>query len=104
MSPDKLFALEKNRLSLVLYGYGRGTLLALSPVLLFTELLIGAYCVKGGWKYVAAKSRAMRSLWAERELIGQRRAVVKRVRRISDWRLLRRLRWSLEWGQLLRIV
>lgn len=104
MSPDKLCALEKNRLSLVLYGYGRGTLVALSPVLLVTELLIAAYCLRGGWSYVAAKSRAVRALWAERELIRQRRAVVKRVRRISDRRLLGRLRWNLEWGQLLQIA
>jgi hypothetical protein len=104
MNPDKLYALEKNRLSLLLYGYGPGTLLALSPVLALTELLIAAYCLRGGRKYVSSKWRAMLSLYADRELTRRRRALVQRVRRISDFRMVKRLRWNLEWRQLLQIT
>jgi GT2 family glycosyltransferase len=104
MNPDKLFALEKNRLGVVLSGFEPTTLVILSPVLLFMELMIAAYCLRGGRRHIAAKSRAMLSLYEDRELIRRRHVLAKRLRRISDFRMLRRLKWNPEWGQLLHVI
>lgn len=104
MSPQKLFRLEKNRHILLLSTLKPLTLLAYLPVLLAIELMMMVYSLVRGRAYVKAKVAALTSLWRERHDIRQRREQYRTLRKISDWRLFRRLTWNLAWGQLLHIT
>jgi len=101
MDPEKLFRLEKNRQSLLLSTLKPLTLLACLPILLAIELMILVYSLVKGRPYIRAKFAALASLWKERSVIKQRRAQHQLLRKISDFALLRRLNWNLEWAQLL---
>jgi len=101
MDPEKLFRLEKNRQSLLLSTLKPLTLLACLPILLVIELMILVYSLAKGRPYIRAKFTALASLWKERSVIKQRRAQHQLLRKISDFALLRRLNWNLEWAQLL---
>jgi len=103
MNPDKFYQLEKSRHALLLYSLKLPTFIIISPVLAFTELLIMAYSVLKGKSYVQAKLRAWLSVYKGRKFIRERRQQVQKIRRISDFQLLKRLRWNLEWGQLIHI-
>jgi GT2 family glycosyltransferase len=100
-SSEKLFRLEKNRQSLLLSTLKPLTLLACLPILLAIELMIIVYSLARGRSYIRAKFDALASLWKERSVIKQRRAQHQLLRKISDFALLRRLNWNLEWAQLL---
>ncbi len=104
MDSEKLFRLEKNRQTLLLSTLKPLTLLLCLPVLLAIELMIVVYCLAKGWSYIKAKSHALASLWQEQNTMKRRRAQYQSVRRISDFALLRRLNWNLEWAQLLHIT
>lgn len=101
MSPEKLFRLEKNRQILLLSTLKPLTLLACLPVFLAIELMITVYSLAKGPSHIRAKLAALASLWRERSAIKQRRAEHQSLRKVSDCSLLRRLRWNLEWDQLL---
>lgn len=103
MDPEKFFILERNRSTLLLYSLKPLTFVALSPVIAFTELLIFGYSLLKGRRYIQAKFKAYVALWKNRAYIRKRRGQVQKLRRISDFELLRRLKWNLEWGQLLHI-
>jgi len=103
MDPEKFFILERNRYTLLLYSLKPLTFVALSPVLAFTELLISGYSLIKGRRYIQAKFRAYEAVWNKRAYVRKRREQVQELRRISDFQLLKRLRWNLEWGQLLHI-
>jgi GT2 family glycosyltransferase len=103
MDPEKFFILERNRSTLLLYSLKPLTFVALSPVLAFTELLIFSYSLLEGRRYIQAKFKAYAAVWRNRAYIRKRRGQVQKLRRISDFELLKRLRWDLEWGQLLHI-
>jgi len=104
MSPEKLFRLEKNRQILLLSTLKPVTLLLCLPIFLAIELMIVVYSLARGRSYVKAKFAALASLWRERSNIGQRRAQYQSLRKLSDFALLRRLRWNLEWTQLLNTM
>lgn len=103
VSPEKFFMLETNRHRLLLYTLNWPTLAVCSPILGFTELLIMAYCLRRGKQYAGAKWRAMLSVIRDRSYIRERRRQLRRLRRVSDYEMLRRLKLNLEWGQLLQI-
>ena len=88
-NPDKFFHLERNRLLMVAANYERGTLLALVPGLLATELALAVVALRGGWgrRKLEADLSALRA-W--RELLTQR-GRVKRFRRLPDRELARHL-------------
>jgi len=100
MSPEKLFRLEKNRQILLLSTLKPLTLLACLPILLAIELMTIVYSLAKGRSYVRAKFAALASLWRERSNIKQRRAQYQLLRKISDFRLFKNLKWTLEWGQV----
>jgi GT2 family glycosyltransferase len=104
MSPEKLFTLEKNRHILLLSTLKPLTLLACLPILLAIELMIAVYSLVKGWSYTRAKFAALASLWQERGTIKQRRAQYQPLRRISDFRLFKNLKLTLEWRQLFRTI
>jgi len=104
MNPEKLFLLEKNRQALLLYSLKPLTLVTYFPIFAVTELLIIGYCLPKGRRYLQAKFKALLSLYKDRKYIKERRAQVQKVRKISDFELLKRLRWNLEWGQLIHLL
>ena len=104
MSPEKFFQLEKNRHLLLLYSLKPLTFVVLSPVFAFTEFLILVYSLLKGRRYIQAKFKAWGAVWENRKYIRERKTQVQKLRRISDFQLLKKMRWNLEWNQLLRIA
>lgn len=104
MTPDKFFHLEKNRTYLILSTFKVPTLLMLSPLLLVIEVLVLAYSVVKGWPYPRSKLGAYLAAFRERREIARLRRFYSTLRRVSDWTLLKKLSWNLEWGQLFGIV
>jgi len=104
MDPGKLLRLEKNRHILLLSTLKPVTLLACLPLLPAIEMLIMIYSLARGRAYVRATLGALAALWRERRLTKQRREQYRPLRKISDWALLRRVNWNLEWTQLLGIL
>lgn len=104
MNAEKFFQLEKSRHTLLFYSLKPLTFVAFSPVLAFTEFLIFGYSLLKGRRYIQAKFRACAAVWKNRAYIRKRRGQVQKLRMISDFQLLRRLKWNLEWSQMFRIV
>ncbi len=103
MNSEKFFQLEKGRQTLLLYSLKPYTLIILSPILAITEALIITYSVIKGKGYIQAKWRAFKAICKDRSIIKERKRQVQVIRRISDFSLLGRLRWNLEWAQLFHI-
>jgi len=104
MTPVKFFHLEKNRLYLIFTTLHWYTTLLLSPLLLVIEAMVLVYSCLKGWPYPRSKLGAYWALFKERKTIWQVRKAYGKLRRVSDFTLLSRLAWNLEWGQLFGIV
>lgn len=104
MNPWKLYYLERNRWALLLASLRPRTLLLLLPLLLLTELMMLAFCLRRGRAFLAAKGRAIRWNWDRRRVIQARREQIGRMRRRSDRQLLARLRFNYDWDQLLHLA
>jgi hypothetical protein len=103
MNPEKFFQLEKSRYFMLLYSLKPLTFVLLFPVWAFTEVLILGYSLLKGRRYIEAKFKAWGAVCTNRKYIRDRRSQVQKLRRVSDLQLLKRLKWNLEWGQLLHI-
>jgi len=103
MFPHKLFLLERNRWKMLLADLRPGTRLALSPLLLVTELMMWGYCLLRGPKFLRAKRRSYGWIRANRALIRERREQVEEARNRSDREVLRGLRWGYPLGQFLTL-
>jgi hypothetical protein len=103
MFPHKLFLLERNRWKMLLADLGRGTRLALSPLLALSELMIWGYCLLRGPKFLRGKRQSYGWVRANRAVIAQRRQQVDSVRRRSDREVLRGLRWGYPLDQFLTL-
>jgi len=104
MSPEKLFSLEYGRLSLLLRYMKPLTFALCLPAFLFTELLVMGYCIVRGRRYVSAKLRALISPFKNIRQLMEKRSEAQRLRKISDFQLLRKLQLNYEWGQLFHIL
>lgn len=104
MNPEKFYQLEKSRHALLLYSLKPLTLIICFPVFALTELLIMGYCLIKGRRYIQAKFKAWGAVWENIKYIRERKTQVQKLRRISDFQLLKKMRWNLEWNQLLRIA
>jgi GT2 family glycosyltransferase len=104
MTPEKFFHLEKNRIYLVFSIFRWYTLLLLLPVLIIIEAMIFAYSIIKGWPYPRSKLGAYLAAFKERKEIGRLHRFYSSLRVVSDFTLLGRLRWNLEWRQLFGIV
>lgn len=100
MSPEKLFLLERNRWETLLANTRWTTRMALSPLLLWTELMMWTYSASRGRSMLAAKKRSYTSISARRGTIADRRAVIGGLRRVSDRQVLGAFRWNYTWDQL----
>jgi GT2 family glycosyltransferase len=103
MTPDKFFQVERIRYSMLLFSLTPLTFAVCSPIFASIESLTALYSLIKGKRYIKAKWNAVRTVWGNRQFIKERRAQVQKMRRISDFQLFRRLKWNLEWGQLLHI-
>jgi GT2 family glycosyltransferase len=99
MSSDKLFLLERNRWAMLLAHLRPWTLLALSAPLLITEAMVLALCLRRGPRFLAAKARSWKWVWAQRSEISAWRRRVQAFRSVPDRRLMSALRWSYPLGQ-----
>lgn len=104
MTPQKMFWLEHGRLSALLCYLKPLTLVALLPFFMLTEALIVGYCVIRGPRYVWAKLRACFSVASNMRSLLRRHRQVQRLRRLSDFELLKRFKLNYEWGQVLHIL
>jgi GT2 family glycosyltransferase len=104
MTPQKMFWLEHGRANAILCYLKLPTLLALLPLLMFTEALIIGYCLIRGPRYLWAKSRAWFSVVRNMRSLVKRRRQMQRLRRISDFDLIRRFKLNYEWGQVLHTL
>lgn len=104
MSPQKMFWLEYGRANALLCYLRSLTLVALLPLLAFTEALIIGYCLIRGPRYIWAKLRAWSLVARNTKGLLSRRRKVQRLRKISDFELIKRFRLNYEWGQALHIL
>lgn len=100
MYPLKLFLLERNRWSMLLAYLNKTTLLCLMPALILTEVLMWGFCVLRGRKFVRAKAGSYLWLLRRRQPIKRRRELAKSLRKLTDWEVLKTMRWSYPWDQL----
>ncbi len=100
-SERKCFDLEKNRLYMFAKIFQRRTLLALSPLLLFTELLIWCYMMMKGPRFLRQKLRSYGWLWRNRAMIRAAHNQTQRLRRVPDRYILQRLAPNLFFDQMI---
>jgi GT2 family glycosyltransferase len=103
MYPEKLYLLERNRVTMLLAHLETHSLLWMAPLLLATEGLMWGYCLLRGAEFLQAKAAAYRWVLKQRRCIAGRRALVRRLRRRSDWQVLKRLPWNYAWDQFLTL-
>jgi GT2 family glycosyltransferase len=103
MFPQKLFLLERNRWKMLLSNLRGRTRVALSPLLVVSELMMWGYCLLRGPGFLRAKWRSYGWLRANAEEIRHRRREVAPLRRNSDWAVLRRLHWGYPLDQFLTL-
>lgn len=104
MTPRKMFWLERGRWGALLCYLRPRTMLVLSPFFVLTEVMVFAYCTVRGPRYIGAKMRAMKDVIGNLAALRGRRRQVQKLRRLSDFDVLRRFKLNYEWGQLFRIV
>jgi len=104
MTPQKMFWLEYGRLSSLLCYLKPPTFIVLLPALVFTEALIMGYCLIRGPRHSWAKLRAGGAVLRNLRGIMRRRRQAQRLRKLSDFQLLRRFELNYEWGQVLHIL
>jgi GT2 family glycosyltransferase len=104
MTPQKIFWLEHGRENAILSYLKPFTFIVLTPALAFTEALITGYCLIRGPRYIEAKLRAWFSVLRTARGVMRRRRRIQRLRKLSDFQLLRRFKLNYEWGQVLHIL
>jgi GT2 family glycosyltransferase len=103
MNPDKLYRLEKDRGILLLSTLKPVTRIIMSPVFGVIGLMIVFYSLIKGPRYLQQKLRAVAVLFKEGRLIREKRQQYRQFRQVSDWNLIKQLKWNLEWKQLFGI-
>lgn len=99
MHAEKFHLLERNRVAMLMAYLRAGTLLALLPMLIFTELLAWGYAVLRRHGFGSAKWRSYGWVIAHREQIRERRRLAARLREVGDLRLLAGFGWAYDWRQ-----
>lgn len=104
MSPQKMFWLEYGRWCSLLCYLKPATFVALLPAMALTEAQIMGYCLIRGPRYGWAKLRAWAAIVRNIKGLMKRRSQAQRLRKVSDFELLRRFKVEYEWGQLFHIL
>jgi len=103
MYPAKLYLLERNRWAMLLTYLRPMTLVLLSPLLIITEMVMWCYCILRGWSFVRSKFESYRWVAGMLGTIQKRRQSTESARKVSDWEVIRKLKWGYAWKQLLAI-
>jgi GT2 family glycosyltransferase len=101
--PTKIYLLERNRWAMLLAYLHLPTLVLLMPPLLVTEVMMWCYCILRGWAFVRAKFQSYLWLIRRRGQIWERRQFAESARAVSDWAVVKKLRWAYTWNQLLAL-
>jgi len=104
MNPKKLYSLEKNRQALLLYSLRPSTIVVYLPIIVAVEVLIIGYALLRGKSYLKAKFGALRAVYRDRKYIREKRVQVRKIRKLSDFRLFKNLKLTLEWRQVFHTV
>lgn len=104
MNPQKFFREEKSRLELIFSVMRPTTLILCSPFFASIEIMMIIYSILKGKRYIKAKFEVFVTLWSERSLILKKRRQYRTLRKISELLLLRKLKWNLDWRQMVRIM
>ncbi|MCL0038949.1 glycosyltransferase family 2 protein [Dehalococcoidia bacterium] len=104
MNQEKFFAWECCRYALLLSIFKPATFAICFPALAFTEMLMLGYCLIRGKAYISSKLKALFSVYQNLDSIKMRRVQLQKLRKISDFQLLKRLQLNYEWGQLFHIL
>lgn len=104
MTPQKMYWLEYGRMCSLFCYLKPYTFVALLPALAFTEAQIIGYCLIRGPRYMWAKIRAGTAVLRNLKGLTGRRRQAQRLRKLSDFQLLRRFKFNYEWGQALHII
>lgn len=103
MYPAKLYLLERNRWAMLLAYLRPVTLVLLLPLLIITETVMWCYCILRGWSFVRSKFESYRWVASMLGTIQKRRDITDSARKVSDWGVIRKLKWGYSWKQLLAI-
>ena len=104
LDAQKLQILERNRWIHLITALERGTALRRWPRMALLEAMIGGYCLIRGPAFIRAKVRAMATALASPTALGEERARLQSLRRVSDRALFEQLSPGLEWHQLLSLL
>lgn len=99
MHAEKLFLLERNRLTMLLTHLRRISLLALLPMLLLTESMLWGFALMRGPSFLSSKARSYAWLWRTRRQRASRRQDIQALRVRGDVEVLRAMRWRYSWRQ-----
>lgn len=88
LGADKTFALERNRLQMLVKCYRAQTLLLLAPALLLGELAAWSYAILRGPTHLRAKAASVRWVFRHRSDLLRRRRQVQASRIVGDQILL----------------
>ncbi|MDD5438212.1 MAG: glycosyltransferase family 2 protein [Patescibacteria group bacterium] len=92
--------MERNRLAVVLKNYSLPTLVFLAPALIATDVAIWAFAVKGGWLKEKWKANAWYLKPSTWRYILAGREQIRRIRRVPDWLILRKMTWKIEYQDM----
>jgi hypothetical protein len=88
----------------MLFAYLRpSSMVMLLPALLLTEILMWGFCILRGPSFIKAKWSSYRWVYDQWQEIHERRLLVESLRVVSDWAVLKKLRWAYPWDQLITI-
>ena len=99
VSAQKLFLLEYGRWSSLICYLKVPTFIVLLPFLVLTETLMMGFCLIRGTGYIRAKMRAGVAVLRSVGKLMRRRRQVQRLRRVSDFSIVRRRELNYDWGQ-----
>jgi GT2 family glycosyltransferase len=99
-SERKCFDIEKNRYYMLAKSFHTRTLVAMSPLLLLTELLVWGYMLSKGPRYAKQKLRSYLWLYRNRARIRSAHARTQMTRRVSDRVILQGLAPRFQFGQM----
>jgi GT2 family glycosyltransferase len=103
MYPEKLYLLERNRLTMLAAYLQSRSWLILAPWLAFTEMLMWGFCCLRGWRFLKAKAASY--LWVSKQwpAVMARRRHIQSLRRRPDAQILKRLKWNYAWDQFVTL-
>ena len=103
MYPQKLYLLERNRLTMILEDWGPIGLCILTPFFVLTELMMWGYCLLRGKDFLRAKLGTYVWVVKQQQLIRERKLTTQKLRKCNDLQVIKRLVWRYSWDQFLHL-